>query len=64
MTAAGISKKPISFEMIEGSQLSDADVDFLARLVAQAIYGTLQKEGTVSHKGDHRADFTEESRVA
>ena len=61
MTGARISKKSISFEMIEGSQLSDADLDFLARLVAEAIQRTLQEEEIVHHKGDGRVDFTEEA---
>lgn len=47
--------------MIEGSQLSDADVDFLARLIAKAIHRRLEKERSVHSKGDHRDEFTEES---
>jgi tRNA(Ser,Leu) C12 N-acetylase TAN1 len=64
VTGARIPKKPISFEIIEGTQLSDADLDSLASLVAEAIHRKLKEEETVHHKGDRRLDFTEESGIA
>jgi hypothetical protein len=64
VTGARIAKKPVSFEIIEGSELSDADLDFLARLVAEAIHRKLKEEEAVHQEGDPRVDFTEESGFA
>ena len=56
MTRSDIPKKRITFEIVQGSQLSDADLDFMAKLIAKAINRQLESEKSLTPQGGQRCD--------
>ena len=60
MTRSDIPKKRITLEIVQGSQLSDADLDFMAKLVARAINRQLESEKSLTPQGGQRCDIDTE----
>lgn len=64
MNRSRATHQRVSFERVEGSQLTDAEIDSLAMLIAKAMYRTLGTKRSVQVQGDHRRDTTETSDYA
>jgi hypothetical protein len=61
VTRSNTPKKRITFEIMQGSVLSDADFDFMAKLVARAICRNIETERSVTPEKGGNCEFESET---
>ena len=56
VTRSKIPKKPITFEIVQASELSNADLDFIVKLFARAIHRQLESAESLPPQEDQRCE--------